>query len=280
MNIKLIIKSLKKFINADLILILSLGYLGLLFAGRGDLMTWIYLTIALVSANFAHISFRKLQEEKSNKPGYKDLFVPKGGWKNTEYWPYGLVSSIILIFISFMINDICYYLSIILVILLLGFPLLRRLKSVPNYNLGIFAALCPIGGFLAANNRFEVIPFILAASIIFWTIGLEIGGSIFNINTIRNKKNILTTRLGASKSRIISKMLYLFSLVMLIIAGIVSERGLAYWITLFCYAMILVRQQYLLSSKDVETARNEFLQVNKFIAPLLFAGTLIDVFYK
>ena len=280
MNIKSIIKSLKQYINNDIILILSLGYLGLLFAGRGDLLTWILLTITLVSANIAHISFRKLQEGKKNKSGYKDLLMPEGGWANTENWPYGLASSIILIFTSFMINDICYYLSIIFVILLVGFPLLRRLKSIPNYNLGIFAALCPLGGFIAANNRFAVIPFVLAASIIFWTTGLEICRTIFDIQTIRSKKNIFISSFGTAKSKIISKILYLFSLAMLIIAGIISGRGLAYWIMLFCYAIILIRQQYLLNSKDTETAKNEFLQINNFIAPLLFAGTLIDVFYK
>jgi 4-hydroxybenzoate polyprenyltransferase len=273
------LKIFKQFIKiSELILVLSLGYIGLFFTGRVDFTVWILFTVALMCARIAFLSFQFILKDKNKTFSLKELF--KDAKKNSTILLYGIISSAFFIFLFFIINELCYYVSILSVILLIAFPLLKRYSYIPDYNLWLFEAMCPVVGYIAVNNRFELIPFILFASVIFWTAGLEISIGIYDIRKDKNIKNYIIKKFGAGRSRLISVLFFIISILMLIVAGFIAGRGLAYWISLFCLAIILLRQEILLNSKDVETTRTEFLQINNFTAPLLLIGTLIDIFYK
>ncbi|MFH0975120.1 MAG: UbiA family prenyltransferase [Spirochaetota bacterium] len=276
------LKILKQFIKIDqIILILSLGYLGLLFAGKAFIEVWLLFTLAIVSAGIAHESFKKFQGEKTRlgKPSLKDFIDSAGNKQKRPVLLSGIISSAVFILSSFWINDPSYYLSILSVVILIGFPFLSKYNSMPTFNLGIFFALCPVGGFIAANNRFELIPAILFAAVLFWTTGTEISGAIYEIQNDKHKKNFLLEKIGIKKAKALSFIFFIFSFLILILAGFIAVRGLAYWISLFCFAIVLIKQQVLLRSKDTETAKKEFIQINNFIAPLLLVGTFIDVFF-
>jgi 4-hydroxybenzoate polyprenyltransferase len=272
------IKIIKQFIKINqLILILSLGYIGLFFTGRVDFVVWLLFTLALICARISYLSFQFILKDKNKILSLKDIINEKN---NLTVLLYGIASSVIFIFLSFLINEVCYYYSIFSVVLILAFPLLKRYCTLPNYNMVIFEAMCPIGGFIAANNRFEFIPFILFASIIFWTAGLEISWAIYEIQNDKSSKNYIINKFGTGKAQFISVIFFLLSIIMLILVGLIPGRGLAYWISLLCLAIIFARQEFLLNYKDTETAKTEFQQINNFTAPLLLIGLLIDIFYK
>jgi 4-hydroxybenzoate polyprenyltransferase len=273
------LKIFKQFIKIkELILILSLGYIGLFFTGSVDFTLWILFTVALICARIAYLSFQFVLKDKNKTFSLKELL--KDAKKNFAILLYGIISSALFIFLFFIINELCYYVSISSVILLIAFPLLKKYSYIPDYNLWFFEAMCPVGGYIAVNNRFELIPFILFASVILWTAGLEISGGIYEIRKDKYSKNFIIKKFGSSRARLISVIFFIISILMLIVAGFITGRGLAYWISLFCLAIILVRQEILLNSKDVETTRTEFMQISNFTAPLLLIGTLIDIFYK
>lgn len=273
------LKIIKQFINIkQLILIISLGYIGLFFTGRVDYEVWILFTLALFCARIVHLSFKFILKDKDKILSINDIFI--NDKKTSAAFFYGVISSALFIFLSFLINELCYFTSIISVIILIGFPLLRRYTSLLWFNTGLFEAICPIGGFIAANNRFELIPFVLFASVILWTTGIQISGSIYENRNNKNNSNYLLGRFSAGRAQFISVILFIFSVCLLILAGFTAERGLAYWISLVCLVIIFIRQEVLLRSKDVETAKTEFMQINNFTAPLLLIGILIDIFYR
>lgn len=261
-----------------MILIISLGYIGLFFTGRVDYEVWILFTLALFCARIVHLSFKFLLKDKDKILSINDIFI--NDKKKSAAFFYGVISSALFIFLSFLINELCYFTSIISVIILIGFPLLRRYTSLLWFNTGLFEAICPIGGFFAANNRFELMPFVLFASVILWTAGIQISGSIYENRNNKNNSNYLIGRFGAGRAQFISVILFIFSVCLLILAGFSADRGLAYWISLVCLVIIFIRQEVLLRSKDVETAKTEFVQINNFTAPLLLIGILIDIFYR
>jgi 4-hydroxybenzoate polyprenyltransferase len=53
----------------------------------------------------------------------------------------------------------------------------------------------------------------------------------------------------------------------------------AYWISVLCVGIIFIYQQMLARRKDIEPAIKEFFKLNSFIAPVLFLGTFIDVYF-
>jgi 4-hydroxybenzoate polyprenyltransferase len=278
------IQKFTHFIKLDqLILCLSLVYLGLLFAGRAEYYTWLLATAAVISAKIVHISFRKLQDDyRNNKsPRFRERLLPEGDKKKLRLWISGVFFSAIFIFSSFIINELCYYISIASVLLMIVFPFIRRFTPLPYCYLGLFETICPVAGFIAANNRFEMIALIPAGAVFFWALALEISLAIYEMDFDTEKKIFSIPRaVGINKAQIISIILYLFSITAFITAGISNKMGLAYWISLFCFFIIFIRQEFLLKARDAVTAKSEFLQINIFIGPIIFLGTVIDIFYK
>ncbi len=273
---------IKQVLKTDqMILVLSFGYLGLIFAGRAGLDVWllVLVTIALVSGKIAHLSFSQVRINSSKGTGIRDRVNPEDRKKNYKLWLCGILSSAVFIFSSFMINQLCYYLSIFSAIIMLSIPVLKKYGSLPAFNLRLFEVLCPVGGFIAADNRFALISFILAFAVLFRNASLGIAIVLFEAQNEKEKRNYFIKHFGLNRAQAFSVVFFLISVSMLIAAGIIAGRGLAYWITVLCYAIIIIRQAFLLSNKDTEAAKKEFLQINNFAAPLLLVGTLIDIFF-
>ncbi len=277
-------KTIKALFKIDqLILCLSAAFLGLLFAGRTDPDIWFLVTLSVISAKVAHRSFYKIMDNqnKNKSPRYRERLIPEPGIKTVTLWLYGIISSAVFISSCLLINELCYFISILAVFLMIFFPMLKRYSSLPYYYLGIFEAFCPAGGFLAANGRFELISIILAVAILFWTAGLEISRAIYEVAFDKEKKIFsIPTAIGNNRAQVLSVFFYIISLSAFIAAGIFNKRGLPFWISLISFTIIIIKQETLLKVKDAETAKQEFLQINNFIAPILFIGTLIDIFYN
>jgi 4-hydroxybenzoate polyprenyltransferase len=268
----------KLFKSDQLIIVLSFGYIGLLFAGRAGVDVWLLVTVALISGKIAHLCFSSVRKDTGNSTGIRDRVNPESRKENYKLWLYAILSSAVFIFSSFMINQLCYYVSIASVIIMIGIIMLKKYGSMPAFNLRLFDVLCPLGGFVAADNRFELIAFVLACVVLFRNAGLGIATALYEQNG-KEKKNYFIKRYGVNKSNVFSIVFFFISIAMLIAAGIITGRGLAYWIAVLCFAIIIIRQISLLKNKDSEAAKNEFMQINNFAAPLLLVGTVIDIFF-
>ena len=277
------IKVTKLFKFDQIIICFSLAYLGLLFAGRAEHDIWLLVTAAVLFGKVVHITFHKLFYNKSRNKSQRiiDRLIPEGNIKAWKLWIIGIFLSGAFVSSCFLLNELSYFISIAAVFLMFVFPLIKRFTYLPYHYFGIFETACPVGGFIAANGRFEPFILFLAGAVFFWFFGLEISLAIYEHESDAETKIFsIPQAIGINKSQILSIFSYLFSITGFVIAGILNKRGIVFWIALLCFAIIFVRQTMLLKSKDAETAKIEFLQVNNFMAPILFIGTIIDIFYN
>jgi 4-hydroxybenzoate polyprenyltransferase len=260
----------------------SCAYIGILFTGRSDILTWIFVTIAVLAAKVAQISFCKIFDKQNKKSlRYTERMIPEGSTGPVKLWFSGIISSGILIGSAFFLNQLCYFISISAAGLFLIVPLVKRFTTLPDYYFGIFEPVSLAGGFIAANGRYEYMAVLLAASVFFWTYGIELSLSIYEIARDKEYKIFsIPVKIGSSKTYIILLIIFILSVSGFIFSGIFDKRGLAYWIGLLCGAIILLRQFYLIKSKDAETAKKEFLQINNLFAPVIFLGSIIDIFFN
>jgi len=265
-----------------IILCLSLAYIGLLFSDPLDPAVWMFVTIAVIFAKTAHLCFYKIMDFQNlyKSQRYRERLIAEGEMKKSALWILGILSSAIFLLSCFLINELCYYIAIAAVILMIFFPLIKRYSTLPYYYLGIFESICPIGGFLAAENRYEHIALVLALSVFFWMLGQEICRAGYEISADSENKIIsIPVSIGMNKAQVLSVIFYIISVSGFTTAGIMNKRGLTYWISVICFVIIFIRQQVLLKSKDIDSTKAEFFQINNFIAPVIFIGTIIDVFF-
>ncbi|NMB65321.1 MAG: UbiA family prenyltransferase [Spirochaetes bacterium] len=261
---------------------LPFAYLGILFAGGGRLSTWIFASIALIAARTAGMCFNRLIDADidAKNPRTKDRALPKGEVTREEVMRVAVLSCIIFVGSSYMLNMLCFYLSFVAIVLLISYSYFKRFSSASHLYLGFVEAAAPIGGYLATTGEFDLIPFILGFAIMTWIAGLDVVYALLDVDFDRQEGLYsIPSRYGVDKALVISALLYVLSFSSLITLGVMTGRREAYWIGVFCVGIIFIYQQRLARSSDLQHAIKEFFKVNSFISPVLFLATLVDVFF-
>ncbi|MDH7554565.1 MAG: 4-hydroxybenzoate octaprenyltransferase [Spirochaetota bacterium] len=261
---------------------LPFAYLGILFAGGGRLSTWIFASIALIAARTAGMCFNRLIDADidAKNPRTKDRALPKGEVTREEVLRVAVLSCIIFVGSSYMLNMLCFYLSFMAIVLLISYSYFKRFSSASHLYLGLVEAAAPIGGYLATTGEFDLIPFILGFAIMTWIAGLDVVYALLDVDFDRQEGLYsIPSRYGVDKALVISALLYVLSFSSLITLGVMTGRREAYWIGVLCVGIIFIYQQRLARSSDLQHAIKEFFKVNSFISPVLFLATLVDVFF-
>lgn len=262
---------------------LPFAYLGLLFAGSSDIFKWIWVTLAFIAARTADISFNRLIDRGIDKKNLRthDRLLPGVNVKRGEVLMLGILSSAALVFSAYMLNNLCYYLSFPAVGIIFAHSYFERLSTVSHFHLGLLEAAAPIGGYLAVSGEFGIMPFILGFVTITWIAGVDIVYALQDLE-FDKKENLFSipVKYGEDKAVKISAVLFIFSAAALITAGLLTGRGIPFWVGVFCVVIIFFRQQSLARNEDRATSIHEFFQINQYISPVLFVSTFIDVFLK
>ncbi len=275
----------KKFSNLIMIeqtlFALPFALIGVLFAGGGNLKIWILVMIALTAARTAGMSFNRVIDAKidAKNPRTADRLVPKGDVSPMSVWILAIVSSLILIGTSFLLNKLCFYLSFPAVFLLFTYSYFKRFSASSHFYLGVVEAAAPIGGYLAVTGSFSMVPFILGFVILTWIAGLDIVYSLQDMEYDK-KENLhsVPARFGRKKALLISLLCYGASIGAMILAGFMTEKHLPYWMAILFIFIIFSMQQKIARDEQNEFSAKSFFKINMFISPALFLGTFLDVF--
>ena len=277
----------KKF--SDLVMIeqtlfaLPFAWLGVLFAGGGDFITWVWVTIALFAARTAGMSFNRYIDRAidARNPRTKGRALPAGAMKPGDVLMLGIGSSALLVLSALMLNSLCFYLSFPAIVLLYTYSYFKRFTSASHFYLGFVEAAAPVGGYLAVTGEIELLPFLLGAVIMLWIAGLDVVYALLDVDFDRKEGLFsIPARLGRKRALAISIASYGCAVALLVAAGVITARGIPFWVAVFSTAIIFYRQQSLARTGDPATAVNEFFLLNRFVSPVLFAGTFVDVFFR
>ncbi len=252
---------------------------GVLFAGGGSFSVWVWVIMALVSARTAGMSFNRVIDASidAKNPRTENRIIPAGELKTSTVWIVAAVSSLVLIFSSYMLNHLCFKLSFLAVFLLATYSFFKRFSSSSHFYLGLVEAVAPMGGYLAVTGEFALIPFVLGFIILSWIAGLDIIYAFQDIEFDRKEKlHSLPAMIGERKALLCSMLCYISSAAAIILAGFLTEKGIFFWAGFIIIIMLFSYQQILARREDIHEAIGKIFQANMFISPVLFFGTLLD----
>lgn len=277
----------KKF--SELILIeqtlfaLPFAFIGVLFAGGNKLSTWFWVAIALVAARTAGMSYNRVIDAAidAKNPRTQNRLVPKGEVNAGVVWLIAIISSLVLIFSSLMLNRLCFYLSFVAVFLLFTYSYFKRFSASSHFYLGVVEAAAPIGGYLAVTGEFTVVPFLLGMVILMWIAGLDIIYAVQDREfDTREKLHSIPVILGEKGAVTLSLLCYCMAMIAMTTAGILTNKALPYWLAVICIGGIFTYQQKIVRKGIVAETIKKFFQINAYVSPILFIGTFMDLLLK
>ena len=255
--------------------------LGVLFAGGGTIGTWFWVIIAMAAARTAGMSFNRVIDAgiDAKNPRTRDRLIPKGEVLPKMVWMAAVISSLMLIGASFMLNRLCFYLSFPAVFMLFTYSYFKRFSASSHFYLGLVEAAAPIGGYIAVTGEFTRVPFVLGLVILTWIAGLDIVYAIQDMEfDIKENLHSIPVRVGKKKALFISAACYMVSISALVYAGLLTQKNVFYWAAVVSVGMIFFYQQRMARSQNIVLAVKIFFKANMYISPILFIGTFTDVF--
>lgn len=258
---------------------LPFAWLGLLFAGGSGFKTWLLVTVALAAARTAGMAFNRAIDARIDaaNPRTKDRAIPKGEVKIIEAVGLALISCLALLGASFLLNQLCFYLSFVAVALLAGYSYFKRFSASSHFCLGLTEAAAPIGGYLAVTGRLDLLPLVLGAAIMLWIAGLDIVYALQDKDFDRQAGlHSIPAVYGEKSALAASTLCYGAALSALVLAGLMTGMTFPYWAALLCVGGLFTYQQKAARGTDILAAMPDIFKANMYVSPALFAGALVD----
>jgi len=197
--------------------------------------------------------------------------IPAGIITPTNALLFVILSSVLFVACTWLINPLCFYLSPVALLVVLGYSLTKRFTALCHLILGLGLALAPVGAFLAVTARFAWEPVILGIAVLTWVSGFDIIYALQDEEFDREHQlNSIPAWLGRHKALLVSTFLHFFTATMIILYGVMTEAKGLFWIGALAFLLLLAYQHRLVKPNDLSKVNLAFFTTNG-IASVVFA---------
>lgn len=252
----------------------------------GGMPPWtdlLLIVIAAVTARSAAMAFNRVSDRHidSSNPRTAERELVTGVLSIRYAVLFTIVNSVVFVVVSFLIAPICGWLSLPVLVVLLGYSSLKRFSWLCHMGLGLALGLAPAGAWLAINKEFVAgwdTPLWVGLGVLAWVTGFDLLYAIQDISHDRQEGlHSFPAKFGANISRYASMLLYAVALAAWFVVGKRADLGMLYGLGLVLVAALLALEHWLLRGQRTERVPLVFFRVNAWVGVLFFAGLWIDM---
>lgn len=235
----------------------------------------------MVTARSAAMAFNRWLDRKFDEKNPRTAIreIPKGIITPKNALAFVTINCLLFILLTWFINSICFLLSPVALLVILGYSYTKRFTPFCHLILGLGLSLAPIGAYLAVTGQFDLLPILFSLAVIFWVSGFDIIYALQDEEfDLKNQLYSIPAWLGKPKALHFSELLHLCSALSVITAGWYGGFGLWYWFGALFFSGMLVYQHSVVKPNDLRRVNLAFMTVNG-IASVVFAIFVIaDLF--
>lgn len=250
--------------------------IGFFLATKSNEFEWIlllYVVFCMIFARSAAMAFNRYidRDIDTNNPRTAQVReIPNGSIKANSALIFVIINSLLFISTTYLINSLCLALSPVALLVILGYSYTKRFTAICHLILGLGLALAPIGAYLAVSGKFDVVPLLFSAAVLFWVSGFDIIYSLQDQEFDKEQKlHSIPVLIGTKNALNLSKILHFLTFSALSIAGSFSDFSLYYWIGFGIFTILLIYQHLLVKHNDLSKINLAFFTTNG-IASVIF----------
>lgn len=240
------------------------------------------VVLCMVFARSAAMAFNRYIDRDIDAQNERTAIVreiPNGQISPTSALIFVIVNAILFIATTYFINSICFYLSPIALLVILGYSLTKRFTALCHLVLGLGLSLAPIGAYLAVTAEFAWLPIYYSIAVLFWVAGFDM---IYALQDQEFDKKMslhsVPAAIGAQNSLRLSEFFHLITSLMIVLAAYRAEANILFWLGSFIFILLLIYQHTLVKADDLRKVNLAFFTTNG-IASLIFSIFVIGSFY-
>jgi len=262
--------------------------LGMLFTAQSFDVVLLFLVVAcMVFARSAAMAFNRWQDRDIDaiNPRTTVREIPSGIIHADYALIFVVVNVCLFILTTWFINPLCFYLSPIAILVILGYSYTKRFTALCHLVLGLGLSLAPVGAYIAVTGSFDTIPILLGFCVLFWVSGFDI---IYALQDKQfdeaHKLHSIPVSLGVPRALLFSRFLHILSSLCML-AAIYSIHnifpiGALGFIGVITFLGMLVYQHVIIGAGNLSRVNMAFFTTNG-IASVVFGTLLIlDLLWK
>jgi 4-hydroxybenzoate polyprenyltransferase len=265
------------------------------FALLGFFLAWMHTDIAfswkllglvvlcMVFARSAAMAFNRYLDRDYDRqnPRTRQREIPAGVIHPRAALLFTALNVLFFIATTWFINRLCFFLSPVALVVILGYSFTKRFTALCHFVLGLGLALAPLGAYLAGGGGFDTIPILYSLTVLLWTAGFDIIYALQDDDFDRSMSlRSIPVWMGRNKALWLSRSLHLLSILTMLTAGYLlqtthpARMGGLQLAASISYIALLGYQHVLVKPKDLSRVNLAFFTMNG-LASVVFCGLMI-----
>jgi 4-hydroxybenzoate polyprenyltransferase len=242
-------------------------------------LTWIL--VAMVSARTAAMAFNRLVDADidAQNPRTADRALPRGLVRRSEVAGLTTAAAVVFVFAASRLNTLCFALSPLALLVILGYSYLKRFTQWTHLFLGVALAIAPVGAWIAVQGRFGLFPVVLGVAVVLWVAGFDIIYACQDAEfDARHRLSSFPQRYGLPNALKLSALFHIGAATALISLVWFPSLGPLYLVGVLIVAALLLYEHTLVKPHDLSKADSAFFTMNGVISILFMCFAIADVF--
>jgi 4-hydroxybenzoate polyprenyltransferase len=251
--------------------------------GVFNIQKFLLMLACMVFARSAAMAFNRYIDRAFDEknPRTKLREIPAGIISPNKALFYVIINSLLFILATYFINTICFYLSPIALLVVLGYSYTKRFTALCHFVLGLGLALAPIGAYLSVTATFSMLPIWYSLAVITWVSGFDIIYAMQDVEIDSELQlNSIPNALGKVHALQLSSLLHVLSFLFVLIPIFFFPFGIYYWIGLGIFAAMLIYQHSIVKPSDLSKVNIAFMTTNGIASVAFALFFLLDYFIK
>ena len=239
-----------------------------------------WIALAMVGARSAAMGFNRLVDRQLDaaNPRTQNRELPQGAVSPQAVGGFVILSALVLVWAAYQLNPLCFYLSPLILAVLLFYSLTKRFTWASHLVLGLSLGGAPLGAWIAVTGGVDLIPLLLCLGVLVWVAGFDI---IYSCQDhafdVRAGLHSIPVRFGIARALYIARALHLLFVVLLVLVGCAAGLSLLYWLGVAGVAGLLVYEHRLVRADDLSRLSTAFMTVNSAVSLIYFAALWADL---
>lgn len=247
---------------------------------------FVMVLLCMVFARSAAMAFnRYLDRDIDEKnPRTVQREIPAGIISSRSALIFVIINSLLFITTTWFINPLCFYLSPVALLVILGYSYTKRFTFLCHFVLGLGLSLAPIGAYLAAGGGFDYLPLMYSFAVLLWVSGFDIIYALQDEEFDKSLNlNSIPVALGKTKALQLSSVLHIICAIVMLTAGYYLDKsypefGWLQWIAAAGFVGLLFYQHTLVKPNDLSKVNLAFFTTNGIASVFFGALVIADIF--
>src|SRR6201996_3842353 len=238
-----------------------------------DWVKLVLMVMCMVFARNSAMAFNRYLDRDidSKNPRTQKRDIPAGRISPAAALTFTIINCLLFIATTWFINRLCFYLSPVALLVVLGYSATKRFTALCYLVLGLGLSLAPIGAYLVVTGKFDPLPIFFSLAVLCWVSGFDIIYALQDEDFDRAENlHSIPAWLGKVNALRLSTFLHVLSAIFIVMPAFYTTVGVLYYIGIVFFCIMLTYQHRLVKPNDLSRVNFAFMTTNG-IASVVFA---------